>query len=267
MAVAFRTCPLCEATCGLALEGDEAAGTVTKVRGDADDAVTHGFICPKGVSIKELHDDPDRVRTPLLKQPDGTFAAATWDEAFALIADRLPAVIERGGKDAVAAYIGNPAAHSLAVLLYGQVLLKALGTKNIFSASTVDQYPKQAASALMFGTGTTIAIPDLDRTAYLLCRGANPVATNGSLMTAPDARGRLKAIQARGGKIVVVDPRVSRTAQAADEHLFIRPGTDALFLAGIANTLFAEGLVSLGRLEEFVSGLEQVEELLDPFTA
>jgi anaerobic selenocysteine-containing dehydrogenase len=242
MPVAYRTCPLCEATCGLALEVDAAAHTVTKVRGDADDVLSHGFICPKGVSIKELHDDPDRVRTPLVKQANGSFAPTTWDEAFAVIAERLPAVMEAHGRDAVGAYIGNPAAHSLAFLLYGKVLLKAIGTKQIFSASTVDQYPKQAASALMFGTGTTVAIPDLDRTDFLLCLGANPMASNGSLMTAPDVRGRLRAIRKRGGTIVVVDPRRSRTAQEADEHLAIRPATDALLLMALLNVVFAEGL-------------------------
>lgn len=242
MPVAFRTCPLCEATCGLALDVDAAAHTVTKVRGDADDVLSHGFICPKGVSIKELHDDPDRVRTPLVKQADGSFAPATWDEAFAVIAERLPAILEEHGRDAVGAYIGNPAAHSLAFLLYGKVVLKAIGTRNVFSASTVDQYPKQAASALMFGAGTTIAIPDLDRTDYLLCLGANPMASNGSLMTAPDVRGRLRAIRKRGGTIVVVDPRRTRTAQEADEHLAIRPGTDALLLMALLHVVFAEGL-------------------------
>jgi anaerobic selenocysteine-containing dehydrogenase len=266
MTVAFRTCPLCEATCGLALEVDHDAHTVTKVRGDADDVFSHGFLCPKGVSIKELHDDPDRVRTPLIRQADGSFAAASWDEAFALIAEKLPAVAERGGRDAIAAYIGNPAAHSLAFLLYGKVLLKALGTRNIFSASTVDQYPKQAASALMFGTGTTIAIPDLDRTDFLLCLGANPLASNGSLMTAPDARGRLRAIRARGGRIVVVDPRRSRTAAEADQHLAIRPGTDALLLMALLNVVFAEGLESLGALsEEHVDGLDEVRALAADF--
>jgi anaerobic selenocysteine-containing dehydrogenase len=268
MTVAFRTCPLCEATCGLALEVDAAAHTVTKVRGDAEDVFSHGFLCPKGVSIKELHDDPDRVRTPLIKQPDGSFAPASWDEAFAVIADRLPAVIERGGKDAVAAYIGNPAAHSLAFLLYGKVLLKALGTKNIFSASTVDQYPKQAASAMLFGTGTTIAIPDLDRTDYLLCLGANPLASNGSLMTAPDARGRLRAIRKRGGTIVVVDPRRSRTAQEADEHLAIRPGTDAQLVMALLQVIFAEGLEALGSAEGLVApeALAGVRALASDFT-
>ncbi|HET6507542.1 MAG TPA: molybdopterin-dependent oxidoreductase [Baekduia sp.] len=242
MPVAFRTCPLCEATCGLALEVDAAAHTVTKVRGDADDVLSHGFICPKGVSIKELHDDADRVRTPLVRQADGSFAPATWDEAFALIARRLPAIVEEHGRDAVGAYVGNPAAHSLAFLLYGKVLLKAIGTKQIFSASTVDQYPKQAASALLFGSGTTVAIPDLDRTDFLLCLGANPMASNGSLMTAPDVRGRLRAIRRRGGTIVVVDPRRSRTAREADEHLAIRPGTDALLLMALLHVVFDEGL-------------------------
>ncbi|HWI74500.1 MAG TPA: molybdopterin-dependent oxidoreductase, partial [Baekduia sp.] len=265
MPVAFRTCPLCEATCGLALEVDAAAHTVTKVRGDAEDVFSHGFLCPKGVSIKELHDDPDRVRTPLVKQADGSFAPASWDEAFAVIAERLPKVIEAGGRDAVAAYIGNPAAHSLAFLLYGKVLLKALGTKNIFSASTVDQYPKQAASALMFGTGTTIAIPDLDRTDYLLCLGANPLASNGSLMTAPDARGRLRKIRARGGTIVVVDPRRSRTAQEADAHLAIRPGTDALFVMALLHVVFGEGLDTLGDAEPHVAGLDEVRALAADF--
>src|SRR3954454_7822734 len=267
MTVAFRTCPLCEATCGLALDVDEAAHTVTKVRGDADDVFSHGFLCPKGVSIKELHDDPDRVRTPLVKQPDGSFAPASWDEAFALVADRLPAVMERGGKDAVAAYIGNPAAHSLAFLLYGKVLLKAIGSKNIFSASTVDQYPKQAASALMFGSGTTIAIPDLDRTDYLLCLGANPLASNGSLMTAPDARGRLRAIRARGGTIVVVDPRRSRTAAEADVPLAIRPGTDALLLMALLHVVFAEDL-GIGPdhpAAAHVEGLDEVRSLAAEF--
>jgi anaerobic selenocysteine-containing dehydrogenase len=265
MAVAYRTCPLCEATCGLALEIDEAAGTVTKVRGDAEDVFSHGFLCPKGVAIKELHDDPDRVRTPLLKQADGTFAPVSWEEAFAEIDRRLPAIIEAGGRDAVAAYIGNPAAHSLAFLLYGKALLKAIGTKNIYSASTVDQYPKQAASAMMFGTGTTIAIPDLDRTNFLLCLGANPLASNGSLMTAPNARGRLRAIRERGGRIVVVDPRRSRTAQEADEHLAIRPGTDALLLMALLHVIFAESRDSLGAADGMVDGLDEVRALAADF--
>jgi anaerobic selenocysteine-containing dehydrogenase len=261
---AFRTCPLCEATCGLEITVN---GGVQKIRGDAEDVFSHGFLCPKGVSLKELHEDPDRLRTPVRRRADGSFEPIGWDEAFALIDEGLGAVLAAGGRDAVAAYLGNPSAHGLSSLLYGRVFLKALGSRNIFSASTVDQYPKQLQSALMFGGGLSVAIPDLDSTQYLLCLGANPLASNGSLMTAPDARGRLKAIQDRGGKLVVVDPRRSRTAQVADEHFFIRPGTDALLLAGIANTLFAENLVDLGAATEHVVGVEAVEELLAPFGA
>src|SRR4051812_8500546 len=265
MTVAFRTCPLCEATCGLALEVDEGAHTVTKVRGDAEDVFSHGFLCPKGVSIKELHDDPDRVRTPLVKQPDGSFAPASWDEAFAVIAQRLPAVMDAHGRDAVAAYIGNPAAHSLAFLVYGKVVLKALGTRNVFPASTVDQFPKQLASAHMFGSATTVPVPDLDRCEHLLVLGANPLASNGSLMTAPDARGRLRAIRARGGRIVVVDPRRSRTAAGADEHLPIPPGTHALLLMALLQVIFAENLDSLNAADALVDGLDEVRALAADF--
>jgi anaerobic selenocysteine-containing dehydrogenase len=261
MAVAYRTCPFCEATCGLEVEHSE--GRVTKVRGDAEDVFSQGFLCPKGVSLIELHDDPDRLRTPMIRETDGSFRAASWEEALGLIAEKLPPVLEAGGRDACAVYLGNPSAHSLAATLYGRVLLKAIGTKNIFSASTVDQYPKQMASALMFGTGLSIAIPDLDRTDHLLVLGANPLASNGSLMTAPDVRGRLRAIRARGGKIVVVDPRRTRTAKEADEHVFIRPGTDAMLLFALVNVIFDEGLDTP---VEHLAGLDEVRALAKDFT-
>ncbi len=259
MAVAFTTCPLCEATCGLRLTVE--AGAVTAIRGDAEDVLSHGFICPKGASLKELHEDPDRLRTPMVRDAGGTLRPASWDEAFAAIDRRLPAIQAEHGHDAVAVYIGNPTAHNLASLLYGRVLLKALRTRNIFSASTVDQFPKQVASALMFGSGATVAVPDVDRTDHLLILGANPLASQGSLLTAPDMRGRLRAIRARGGKVVVVDPRRTRTAREADEHHFIRPGTDALLLAAMVHTLFDEALVDPGALADHVAGLDAVGEL------
>jgi anaerobic selenocysteine-containing dehydrogenase len=261
---AYRTCPLCEATCGLeiTLQGDE----VVSIRGDREDAFSHGFICPKGFALKELHADPDRVRAPLIRQPDGRFAEASWDEAFALIDARLAPILAED-RNAVAAYLGNPSAHNLAAQLYGRALLKALSTRNLYSASTVDQYPKQMASALLFGTGTTVAVPDLDRTDYLLMLGANPLQSNGSLMTSPDVRGRLRAIRARGGKLVVIDPRRTRTADEADEHHFIRPGTDAHFLFALVNVLFDQGLAAPGeRLESISSGLDHVKRLAAPFT-
>jgi anaerobic selenocysteine-containing dehydrogenase len=262
MAVAFATCPLCEATCGLELTLSE--GGLDRVRGDADDVFSRGFICPKGASLKELHDDPDRLRTPLVRV-GGELQPASWDEAFAEIDRRLNAIWDEHGRQALAIYLGNPSAHNLSVLTYGRVLVKALQTRNIFSASTVDQYPKQMASALMFGTGSTVAVPDVDRTDHVLILGANPLASNGSLLTAPDMRGRLRAIRARGGKVVVVDPRRTRTAREADEHHFIRPGTDALLLFALVHTLFDEQLEDLGALAPHVAGLEEVRELASGF--
>jgi len=260
----FRTCPFCEATCGLAVtvRGD----AVVKVRGDADDVFSHGFLCPKGVAIADLHEDPDRLRTPLVRRADGELEPASWEQAFALISERLGPLMETHGRDAVAVYVGNPSAHGLAPLLYGRALLKTLGTRSVYSASTVDQRPKEIANALMYGAPLSVAIPDVDRTQHLLMLGANPLASNGSLMTAPDMRGRLKALRARGGKLVVVDPRRSRTAEAADEHHAIVPGTDAHLLFALVHVLFDEGLTAAGRLEQLADGLETVRELARPFT-
>jgi anaerobic selenocysteine-containing dehydrogenase len=263
MAVAFATCPLCEATCGLELTLSN--GGVERIRGDADDVFSRGFICPKGASLKELHDDPDRLRTPLVRDAAGELRPASWDEAFAEIDRRLSAIWDEHGRQALGIYLGNPSAHNLSVLIYGRVLVKALQTRNIFSASTVDQYPKQMASALLFGSGATVAVPDVDRTDHLLILGANPLASNGSLLTAPDMRGRLRAIRARGGKVVLVDPRRTRTAREADEHHFIRPGTDALLLFALVHTLFDEHLEDLGALAPHVAGLDEVRELATGF--
>ncbi|MEA2482277.1 MAG: hypothetical protein QOC55_224 [Thermoleophilaceae bacterium] len=261
--VAYTTCPLCEATCGLELTLDDD-GRVTRVKGDSDDVFSRGFICPKGGSITALHEDPDRLRTPLVRR-DGELVEATWDEAFAEIERRLGPLLEQHGRNAVGVYLGNPSVHNLSFSLYGRVLLKALGTRNIFSASTVDQMPKQVAAGLMFGTFLSIPIPDIDRTGYMLILGANPLASNGSLMTAPDYRGRMRAVRERGGKIVVIDPRRSRTAEHADEHHFIRPGTDALFLAAIAREIFEAGLADVGAVAEHVDGVEDVRRLVAPF--
>lgn len=262
--VSHRTCPLCEATCGLeiTLAGEE----VRAIRGDAEDVFSRGFVCPKGASLKALHEDPDRVRTPLLRRRDGTFEPASWDEALAAIDERLAPILGGGDRNAIGAYVGNPAAHNLDTQLYGRVLLKALGTRNVFTASTLDQMPKQVAAGLMFGTGLSVPIPDVDRTDHMLILGANPLASNGSLLTAPDMRGRLRAIRARGGRVVAVDPRRSRTATEADEHLFIRPGTDAAFLMALVHVLFAEGLVAPGPLGELIDGIETIEQAASAFT-
>ncbi len=259
----FATCPLCEATCGLALEIEGDA--VVKVRGDDDDVFSAGFICPKGASIGELHSDPDRISTPLVRR-DGVLVPAGWDEAFAAIEAKLAPIRESGDRNATAVYLGNPNAHTLDGLIYLRALAKALGTRNIFSATSVDQLPKQISCASMFGSGLSIPIPDVDRTDYMLILGANPLASNGSLMTAPDMRGKLRAIRERGGRVVVVDPRRTRTAEVADEHHPIRPGRDAHFLAGLAHTLFEEGLVAPGPVAEHVAGLDEVGEAVAPFS-
>ncbi|MEY3680668.1 MAG: molybdopterin oxidoreductase family protein [Ilumatobacteraceae bacterium] len=264
----YRTCPLCEATCGLeiSVELSPSGPRVSRIRGDRDDVFSHGFICPKGSTLKQLHEDPDRLRRPLVKR-NGVHVEVSWPEAWDEVAGRLTEIIERHGREAVGTYLGNPGAHNLAPMLYNRSLLQALGTKRRFSASTVDQMPKQVAAGYMFGTGGTIPVPDLDRTDYLLVLGANPYASNGSLCTAPDFPGRIEAIQARGGKMVVVDPRRSRTAEQADEWIAIRPGTDAHFLMSIVHVLFADDLVHIGdRLIAHVAGLDRIEAIARDFS-
>src|ERR671923_556358 len=262
MATHYRTCPFCEATCGLEIETE--GREVVSVRGDAEDVFSRGFICPKAYGIKQLHEDPDRLTTPLVRR-DGELVEATWDEAFEEIDRRLAPIIAEHGKHAVAVYLGNPNAHNLSAITHGPAWLRVLGTHNLYSASTVDQMPKQVSSGLMFGTMLSVPIPDVDRCEHLLLLGANPLVSNGSLLTAPDMRGRLRAIRERGGKVVVVDPRRTRTAAEADEHHFIRPGTDALLLAAMACTLVEEGLDAPGRLADLSNGLDLVRELVRGF--
>ncbi|MEU8895059.1 molybdopterin-dependent oxidoreductase [Nocardia sp. NPDC048505] len=259
----LRTCPLCEAVCGLELQldGDDH---ITSVRGDKRDPFSHGFLCPKGASFGHLDEDPDRVTEPLIRdRATGTWRTAGWDEAFDYIAERFAPIVAEHGRQASALYLGNPNAHTVAGALYVPVLIRALGTKNLFSASTADQMPKQVASGLMFGDPLRIPVPDLDRTDYLLMLGANPLESNGSLCTAPDFPGRLKALRQRGGKFVVVDPRRTRTAKLADEHLFVRPGSDAYLLFGIVHTLFAEELT---RVRVEVEGLDELRTAALKFT-
>ena len=257
------TCPLCEATCGLdvTLRGNE----ILHIRGDREDVFSKGFVCPKGATLKHLHDDPDRLRQPMVRDGD-TWREVDWDEAFAAVERGLMPIVEKHGRDAVALYFGNPNVHNLAGSLYARPLAKALRSKNVYSASTVDQMPKHVACGLLFGHPDLIPVPDLDRTDYLLMLGANPMQSNGSLCTAPDFPGRLKAIQRRGGKVVVVDPRRSWTAQKADEHLFIRPGADVYLLFGILHALFDENLANPGDLADYTTGLAEVEVLVDPFS-
>ncbi|HEY1150316.1 MAG TPA: molybdopterin-dependent oxidoreductase [Pseudoduganella sp.] len=254
--IARRICPFCEAACGLEIEHE--GRNVIRIRGDENDVFSKGFLCPKAVALKDLHEDPDRLRTPLIKR-NGRFEETSWDEAYAEIERRLLPIIERDGPHAVATLLGNPVAHKMSLMLYFPRLAKALGTRNMFSASSVDQVPKMLSSGLMFGGWLSVAVPDIERSQFLLIIGANPMVSNGSMWTVPDFRGKAKALRARGGKIVVVDPRRTETAEAADQHLFIRPGADVFFLLGLVHTLFDENLVQLGRLQEHTAGVEEVQ--------
>ncbi|MFG2854349.1 molybdopterin oxidoreductase family protein [Streptomyces mirabilis] len=260
---ALRVCPLCEATCGLTLtiEGTR----VTGARGDRDDVFSKGFICPKGASFGAADGDPDRLRTPLVRT-DGELREATWQEAFDAIAEGLGPIVEQYGPHALGIVLGNPNVHTMAGALYPPVLLSALRTHSVFTASTLDQMPKHVSSGLLYGDANAIPVPDLDHTDHLLLIGANPLESNGSLCTAPDFPGKLKALRARGGTLTVIDPRTTRTAKLADRHVTIRPGTDALLLAAMTYVLFEERLVDLRDLAPHVQDVEELATAVRDFT-
>jgi anaerobic selenocysteine-containing dehydrogenase len=250
VATHYHSCTLCEATCGITVTTD--GDRVVDVRGDEHDPISRGYICPKATALADLHHDPDRLKRPLVKR-DGEFAEVSWREAFDLVGDRLRAIRAKYGKHALGVYYGNPAAHNLGLMLFGIPLFRSLGTRNVFAATSVDQLPQMLAGYLMLGHQGLLPVPDIDRTDLFVCIGANPLVSNGSLMTAPNMRRRLKTLRGRGGRVVVVDPRRSETAAVA-EHVFIRPGTDAMMLLSLVNVLFEENLARPGRLGEHLAG-------------
>ncbi len=269
----YRACNLCEAICGLeiTLEANGAGEKITRIRGDADDPFSRGHICPKGAELGNLHADPDRLRRPVRRNADGKFEEISWAEALNYTAENLHRIKERDGADAVGVYLGNPNVHNYGSLLFGPRFYGKLGTKNHYSATSVDQLPHHFAAYFMFGHQFLLPVPDIDRTQYFLIMGANPLASNGSIMTVPDVRKRLKAIQERGGKFLTVDPRRTETADLADEHIFIRPGTDAYFLLAILQTLFSENLTkqpgpNTGALE-FSKHLDELRGFVEPYSA
>ena len=262
---ALRICPFCEATCGLTLtiENDR----VTGARGDREDVFSAGFICPKGASFAELDNDPDRLSRPMVRR-DGTLTEATWDEAFAVVAARLGEVIGQHGGASVGVYLGNPNAHTVAGSLYPPLIIRGLGTRQVFSASTLDQMPKHVALGLMFGSPVAFTVPDLDRTDFLVIIGANPLVSNGSLATAADFPGKLRALRKRGGRLIVIDPARTRTAEMADRHIAPRPGTDGALLFAVVHVLFEQGLVAreLGGIADYVNGVDDVRALAAGFS-
>ena len=254
----YRTCHLCEAVCGIEIRvrGSE----ILSIRGDDADPFSRGHICPKAVAIKDIHEDPDRLRHPVRRNGAG-WERISWNEALDEVASRLVEIQAKHGNDSVATYFGNPQVHSYTALLGGTLFARSLRTHNRFTATSVDQLPHHFAAYFMYGHQLLIPVADLDRTQFLLAIGANPVVSNGSLMTAPDVANRLKAIRRRGGRVVVIDPRHTETAKLADEHHFIRPGSDALFLLALLHVIFSEGLARPGRLESVANGMEQIARI------
>jgi anaerobic selenocysteine-containing dehydrogenase len=257
-----RTCNVCEAMCGMLVTVDD--GAITDIRGDAEDPFSRGHICPKGPAMRELQEDPDRLRRPVRRTATG-WQEIGWDEAIDECATRLRAIRERHGRDAIGAYIGNPSVHNHGAAIMLQGFLRSLGSKNRFDANSMDANPKLFSSMMMFGEATSIPVPDVDRTDYMLVLGANPAASNGSLMSLGDVRGRMKAIRDRGGKLIVLDPRRTESVAWADEHHFIRPGGDAAFLWGVLHTLFTESLVDLAAARRQADGVDEMVRLAQRF--
>ncbi|MCH8499396.1 MAG: molybdopterin oxidoreductase family protein [Marinobacter sp.] len=258
----FRTCHLCEAMCGVAI--DVKDGRIASIKGDSDDPFSQGHICPKAIALQDLHEDADRLRKPMRKTAAG-WQEMEWDEALDLVANRLHQIRSEHGRNAVGVYLGNPNVHNHGSLVATLPFMRALGTQNRFSATSNDQLPHMLASLEMFGHQLLFPIPDIDRTDLFICVGANPMASNGSLMTVPDVRGRLKALKQRGGKLVVIDPRRTETAKLADEFHFVRPGSDALLLLGMVHTLFEEELVNLGQAEQWTRDVDLVRLAALPY--
>ncbi|MDM8347636.1 molybdopterin oxidoreductase family protein [Pseudomonas sp. sp1636] len=262
-----RACHLCEAICGLTIETEmqlDGSTQIRSIKGDPQDSFSRGHICPKAVALQDIQNDPDRLRQPM-RRVGSEWQAIEWEEAFALVAERLSAIQARHGHNAVATYQGNPSVHNYGLMTHSNYFFGLLKTRSRFSATSVDQLPHHLVSLQMYGHGMLLPICDIDHTDFMLILGGNPLASNGSIMTVPDVEKRLKAIQARGGKVVVVDPRRSETAVIADQHVFVRPGQDAALLFGLLNTLFEEDLGRASHLS--VVGLDEARQAIAGFTA
>lgn len=257
-----RTCHLCEAMCGVAVE--MKGGQIASIRGDDKNPLSHGHICPKAVALQDLHEDPERLRKPVRKTPTG-WQEIEWDEAFRTVAEKLHNTRSTHGRNSIGVYLGNPNVHNHGSLIATMPFLRAVGSQNRFSATSNDQLPHMLASLEMFGHQVLFPIPDIDNTDLFICIGGNPMASNGSLMTVPDFRGRLKALKQRGGKMIVVDPRRTETARLAEEFHFIRPGTDAFLLMAMVNTLFADELIHPGPAEHLIKDLDLLRLASLPF--
>ncbi len=259
----YRTCNLCEAMCGIKIE--HRGNEILSIKGDEDDPFSKGHICPKATALQDIYEDPDRLKYPVRRTVDG-WEEISWDDAFDEVVENLTAIQAKYGRDAVGIYQGNPNVHNLGTMLFSPPFVRTLRTKNRFSATSSDQLPHHFAAFFMFGHQLLLPVPDVDRTDFFLILGANPIASNGSIMTAGGIGNRLKDLQRRGGKFVVIDPRYTETAKRADAHHFIKPGTDALLLLAMICTVFEEDLVDLGRLEPFLTQLDTLQDAVKDFS-
>ncbi len=259
----YRTCNICEAMCGLAIQHRE--GEILSIKPDPDDPFSQGHICPKAVALQDFNRDPDRLKNPMRKV-DGQWQEVSWEEAFAFVTDNIQRIQQSYGTDAMGVYLGNPNAHNFGNAIVLPQFFKALGSKNRYSSASADQLPHHVAANYMFGAGMVIPVPDVDRTDFMLIIGGNPVVSNGSMMTAPGMPNRIKALKKRGGKVVVIDPRRTETAKIASEHHFIQPGNDALFLLALLHVIVEEDRVQLGELADRVQGVEAVREAVQSFS-
>ena len=259
----YRNCNICEAICGIeiSIQDDEHLN----IRGDKDDPLSKGYICPKAVALQDIHYDQDRLKYPVRRTSQG-WRRIPWDEALHEVATNLKHIYAKYGRNSIATYLGNPTVHSYGALLFAPGFIRSLKTRNRFSATSVDQLAHHVAAYLMFGHQLLIPIPDVDRTQFFLILGANPAVSNGSMMTAPAMGRRLQEIRRRGGKVILIDPRFNETARLADRHLFIRPGTDVLLLLALLHVVFAEGLACLERLETFTKGVQTIANLVTEFS-
>ena len=262
--VHLRTCPLCEAMCGL--EVHVRGQQVELIRADQRDVWSKGHLCPKGTTLGQLHHDPDRLRAPMIRDDDGSFREVTWEEAFDRCTELLAPVIAEHGIGAVTAFVGNPLAHALSLSRYIGILIGMSGIPMIYSPGTVDQWPKNVSSHLMYGSMWSIPVPDVHRTDLIVVMGANPQASQGSLLACPDLMGELAAFQDRGGEVIVVDPRRTGTADMSSEWLPITPGTDAALLLAVVHVLFAEDLVDLGDAAKLIHGVDELRALVRDWT-
>jgi len=259
-----RTCNICEAMCGIVIQHE--GKKIISIKGDEKDPLSQGHICPKAVALQDFYTDKDRLKRPIRKTASGEWEEISWEEAIDTVVEKFKDIQAKYGKNALATYLGNPNAHNLGNIIFNPQLLRALGTKNRFSASSVDQLPHHVASNYMFGHGLLIPIPDIDRTDFFMIIGGNPMVSNGSMMTVPNFPRRLRALQERGGKMIVIDPRRTETAERADTHHFIKPETDALFIAAIIHTIIEKDAVQLGNLQKMMKGLDNIKSAVKDFS-